>query len=172
MTKGYLSQDRAHLANLQRKRRAGVVRIDYMPSKQAACIMEFARAQAASSATATNSALLDALLIQWAELTGLNNQQKSKPMSSGAGPASCHPQTFTVMTSEQRPNRQVSARQPAPNGRKRCGAKRHCDGQPCNAWSEPGKQRCRFHGGRSSGPTSPMGRVRALQNLKQNRRPT
>lgn len=48
-----------------------------------------------------------------------------------------------------------------------CGARRHRDGQPCQARSEPGKLRCRFHGGCSSGPRTEEGRVRALANLRQ-----
>ena len=51
-----------------------------------------------------------------------------------------------------------------------CGAKRHRDGQPCQAKSEPGKRRCRFHGGRSTGPKTPEGEARALANLRQNQR--
>ena len=51
-----------------------------------------------------------------------------------------------------------------------CGAKRHRDGQPCQAKSEPGKRRCRFHGGRSTGPKTPEGKARALANLRQNQR--
>ncbi len=50
-----------------------------------------------------------------------------------------------------------------------CGAKRHRDGQPCQAKSEPGKRRCRFHGGRSTGPKTPEGKARALANLWRNR---
>lgn len=48
-----------------------------------------------------------------------------------------------------------------------CGAKRHRDGQPCKAMSEPGKRRCRFHGGRSTGPRTSEGKARALANLRQ-----
>src|SRR3546814_9322855 len=58
------------------------------------------------------------------------------------------------MTSEERP---------------RCGATRHRDGQPCQAPCEPGKQRCRFHGGRSTGPRTEAGKARALANLRQYR---
>jgi hypothetical protein len=50
-----------------------------------------------------------------------------------------------------------------------CGAKRHRDGQPCQALSEPGKERCRFHGGRSTGPRTPEGKERALANLRRGR---
>lgn len=55
--------------------------------------------------------------------------------------------------------------------RVQCGAKRHRDGQPCQAKSEPGKRRCRFHGGRSTGPKTPEGKARALANLRQYREP-
>ncbi len=57
-----------------------------------------------------------------------------------------------------------------PTQRVPCGAKRHRDGQPCQAKSEPGKRRCRFHGGRSTGPRTPEGRARALANLRQYRK--
>lgn len=43
--------------------------------------------------------------------------------------------------------------------RVRCGAKTR-KGAPCRGLSEPGKRRCRFHGGRSTGPRSPEGRER------------
>jgi hypothetical protein len=51
-----------------------------------------------------------------------------------------------------------------------CGGKRRRDGLPCQARSEPGKQRCRFHGGRSTGPRTEGGKARALANLKQFRK--
>ena len=51
--------------------------------------------------------------------------------------------------------------------RAQCGAKRHRDGMPCQALSEPGKRRCRFHGGRSTGPRTSEGKARALANLRQ-----
>src|SRR5687768_7677811 len=41
----------------------------------------------------------------------------------------------------------------------RCGAKNR-RGEPCAARWEPGKKRCRFHGGRSTGPRTPGGRAR------------
>lgn len=47
-----------------------------------------------------------------------------------------------------------------------CGAARHSDGQPCEALSEPGKKRCKFHGGRSTGPKTPEGKARSLANLR------
>ena len=50
-----------------------------------------------------------------------------------------------------------------------CGGRRHRDGKPCEALSEPGKRRCRFHGGRSTGPRTEAGKARSLANLRQNR---
>ncbi|WP_209599711.1 helix-turn-helix transcriptional regulator [Ruegeria sp. HKCCSA071] len=38
-----------------------------------------------------------------------------------------------------------------------CGAKTR-KGHPCRALSEPGKRRCRFHGGKSTGPRTEAGR--------------
>ncbi|MFZ2752651.1 MAG: HGGxSTG domain-containing protein [Lysobacteraceae bacterium] len=50
-----------------------------------------------------------------------------------------------------------------------CGAKRRRDGQPCQALSVPGKRRCKWHGGASTGPKTDEGRVRSLANLQQHR---
>lgn len=58
---------------------------------------------------------------------------------------------------------------PAVGSRVPCGAKRHRDGKPCEALSEPGKRRCRFHGGRSTGPRTEAGKARALANLRRGR---
>lgn len=66
--------------------------------------------------------------------------------------------------------RTTAARKPLrPQERVVCGARRHRDGQPCQAKSEPGKRRCRFHGGRSTGPCTAAGKARALANLRQYR---
>ena len=51
-----------------------------------------------------------------------------------------------------------------------CGAKRRRDGQPCQALSVPGKLRCKWHGGASTGPITDEGRVKSMANLRQNRR--
>lgn len=50
-----------------------------------------------------------------------------------------------------------------------CGAKRRRDGEPCQGLSVPGKFRCKWHGGASTGPRSEEGRARSLANLRQNR---
>ncbi|WP_428849225.1 HGGxSTG domain-containing protein [Thetidibacter halocola] len=43
-----------------------------------------------------------------------------------------------------------------------CGARTR-KGTPCRAKSEPGKRRCRFHGGCSTGPRTPEGRERIAE---------
>jgi hypothetical protein len=51
-------------------------------------------------------------------------------------------------------------------GRLLCGAKTRAGGC-CQVRAEPGKARCRFHGGKSTGPKTPAGRARiaAVQRL-------
>jgi len=48
-----------------------------------------------------------------------------------------------------------------------CGA-RNRKGMPCRNKSEPGKQRCKFHGGKSTGARTPEGieRIRQAQRLR------
>jgi hypothetical protein len=52
-------------------------------------------------------------------------------------------------------------------GRRLCGAKTRAGGY-CKVRAEPGKARCRFHGGKSTGPKTPAGRARiaAVQRLR------
>lgn len=50
-----------------------------------------------------------------------------------------------------------------------CGARRRRDGQPCEALSVPGKRRCRWHGGCSTGPRTDAGKAKAMANLPQYR---
>ena len=45
------------------------------------------------------------------------------------------------------------------NGRLLCGAKTRAGGR-CPVRAEPGRARCRFHGGKSTGPRTPAGRAR------------
>lgn len=44
-----------------------------------------------------------------------------------------------------------------------CGAKTTRRGTPCRNKSEPGRKRCKFHGGRSTGPKTPEGRARIAE---------
>lgn len=47
-----------------------------------------------------------------------------------------------------------------------CGAKTR-KGLPCRAKSEPGKRRCRFHGGMSTGAKTPEGRARQVEGIRR-----
>lgn len=46
--------------------------------------------------------------------------------------------------------------------RVRCGARTR-KGTPCRSLSEPGRRRCRFHGGKSTGPQTPEGLARIAE---------
>ncbi len=48
----------------------------------------------------------------------------------------------------------------------RCGAKAKSTERPCRARALA-NGRCKYHGGLSTGPKTPKGRERALQNLRQ-----
>ncbi len=153
MADGYLSRDREHLARMQRERRRLYPRIDYMPSREAAAVFAARKAQESpGSAAGTNGAVLDAILLEWAEMTGISYGEIEPPMT--LAPAQSGPSPT--------PEYMTLARQMV---RVRCGARRHRDGEPCQAWSEPGRRRCRFHGGRSTGPRTPEGKARVAKNL-------
>jgi hypothetical protein len=64
----------------QRARRARHPRIDYYPGPIALAVIDAVRAQARPRTVAgTNSGILDAIVTEWAALTGINNQGKSNP---------------------------------------------------------------------------------------------
>lgn len=50
--------------------------------------------------------------------------------------------------------------------RVRCGARTR-KGTPCRALSEPGKKRCKFHGGKSTGARTPEGKERIAEAQRQ-----
>jgi hypothetical protein len=54
---------------------------------------------------------------------------------------------------------------PPPGKRHKCGAKTRA-GHPCRATAMKKTNRCRHHGGLSTGPTSPEGKARATLNLR------
>ena len=51
-------------------------------------------------------------------------------------------------------------------GRRLCGAKTRA-GSCCQVRAEPGKARCRFHGGKSTGPKTEAGRNRIAEAQRQ-----
>ena len=52
------------------------------------------------------------------------------------------------------------------NGRLLCGAKTRAGGR-CQVRAEPGRARCRFHGGKSTGPRTPAGRARISEAQRE-----
>lgn len=163
----YLSRDRQHLASMQRKRRKRMVRVDYMPGREAVAILQAKRAQLQpGSLSATNSAMLDAILTEWAQLTGIKYSEVSKPPTSAKRPefsdtsarandsGFCHP-TKGIKKATDSMARVI------------CGARRRRDGLPCQALSVPGKQRCKWHGGSSTGPKTERGKQASRANLRQ-----
>jgi len=139
-----------------------MVRIDYMPSREALAVFEARRArERPGTGAATNGAILDAILAEWAEMTGINCKEIERPKSLGNQAIS--PQFEALIMTlgiEGKPKQR----------RVVCGAKRHRDGKPCQALSEPGKRRCRFHGGRSTGPKTPEGKAKCAANLPNGRK--
>lgn len=155
METGRLSCNRERVARSQRVRRARMVRIDYMPGKEAVAILERVRLQRIpGSQGATNSAILDDVLLDWSRL------------SAGAG----LPQKPTSKVERNRPAAPMPALVRQTVAKAQCGAVRHRDGNPCQARPEPGKKRCRFHGGRSTGPRTPEGKARCAANLPNRRK--
>lgn len=63
-----------------------------------------------------------------------------------------------------RQSARTNAKIEAKNKRHRqpCGAQTR-KGAPCRNLSEPGRRRCKFHGGRSTGPTTPEGKARIAE---------
>ncbi len=248
---GYLSKNRPYLAAMQRQRRAKMVRIDYMPGKAARDAIEAMRARSRpGTPSATNSAVIDAIVTEWGRLTGINYSQLDEAKTPATTPAvaehyarmrlSSDSETSTParMTSDNLaecaggragaspaapelpdasqaracasdfdPRHAKPAHPLAPDApefidtsmranesglchakragahanksggmpimanqaRVICGAKRRRDGQPCQGLSVPGKRRCKWHGGASTGPRTDAGRARSLANLRQYR---
>ena len=54
--------------------------------------------------------------------------------------------------------------------RRYCDAWRKCHGGYCRNWPVPGKTRCRFHGGLSTGPQTSEGKARAVSAMVEGRR--
>ncbi|WP_425507831.1 HGGxSTG domain-containing protein [Thermomonas beijingensis] len=54
---------------------------------------------------------------------------------------------------------------PVTSNARRCGADTRA-GRPCRCKPEPGKTRCRNHGGCSTGPKTPEGKARSAQNRR------
>lgn len=190
--------DRHPTANAcQRSRRKRYPRIDYYPSAEA---LELVRANLGDYYPDNIlSGVIDRIVIEWAEANGqragIKYGEVEKPMTAATAAGVCRPvRAGAYESGDGLPEFLPSSRtrggandsgeglppwieswltkSHARDAAKRvtCGARRHRDGQPCKAKSEPGKLRCKWHGGRSTGPRTDEGKARALANLKQNRR--
>jgi hypothetical protein len=53
--------------------------------------------------------------------------------------------------------------------KQRCGAKLHRKPKWCKRWPVPGKNRCRLHGGLSTGARTPDGKAKALMAMREGR---
>ena len=189
MTDGYLSKDRDRLNRMQRERRASLVRIDYHPDADVLALIEAKRPP--FGVQSTNSAVLNAIVREWAEATGIKCREVERAKTSAASGVSVR--IAPACANEAGENRSF---QPVPRARVTpetsgesarfatlrasesgpviakcqrvpCGGKRRRDGQPCQALSVPGKRRCKWHGGASTGPVTPEGKARALANLRR-----
>lgn len=163
----------------QRARRARRPRIDYYPSPGALAAIEARRSR---YGPANNySGILDAIIAEWAQAEHPNKAAIDPPALQAPGIS--YQYARARITSERPPRpqpelhnasracapaRMTSAGRPNPGAvRVICGAKRRRDGQPCQALSVPGKRRCKWHGGCSTGPKTSAGRRRSQGNLRQ-----
>ena len=174
MTEGHLSKDRCWINKGQRARRARHPRIDYYPSDNALAIVKAKLGPYAPTNSYTG--VLDAIVGEWAELTGINKREIETPMTAARAPElsdALRARAYDFGADLPIWGEAWLAANRAKQASRRviCGARRHRDGQPCRAKSEPGKRRCKWHGGCSTGPRTESGKARALGNLKQNRRP-
>lgn len=173
----------------QRARRAAHPRIDYYPSPDALAVIESRRTR--YGPTNNKSGIIDTIIAEWVALAGLcadkaekhptpatppelRHQNAHARMSSGTltkcasirtGQASTMPEFSPA--SHARAGANDSGMDEARKVRVTCGARRRRDGQPCEALSVPGKLRCKWHGGCSTGPRTDEGRTRAMANLCQ-----
>ncbi len=163
MNDGYLSKDRDYINKGQRERRAKLKRIDYMPSEQAAAIIDGKRGRYYPMNIV--SGVIDAIVIEWASDRNLIDQN-SKPHESGK-----RPEFVDQYARANDSGDWLLKRLALLNANKRvvCGAKTQ-SGRPCRAKSLPSKKRCKWHGGCSTGPKTIEGKAKALANLRQNRR--
>lgn len=166
---------------LQRSRRTGKPRIDYYPAPDALTALE---ARKTAYPPANNyTGILDVIVRKWAAIKGIALPSKGATPATGRGygpnvsaqlrstsglpclTAGRHPE-LRPPSRPRAPARLTPARQDiAKPVRVVCGARRRRDGLPCEALSVPGKRRCKWHGGCSTGPRTDERRARALSNL-------
>lgn len=134
----------------QRARRKRTARVDYFPTPEAGALMESLRGS--QRPWNTNSGILNAIVAEWAALTG-----GQRPRVPGINPH--------TRANDFGPN-PILARlfsNPA-----ECGARTR-SGQPCHSTRLGKGGKCKWHGGRSTGPRTADGKARALMNLSRGR---
>ena len=157
----YLSRDPERINANQRARRTKMRRLDYMPSREALRVIENRRAECRpGSMQATNSAVIDSIILAWAAATGINYKTVRSPMASAASPE---------LSDEYARANDFGGRR-ADNRVEQCGARTRA-GTPCKSKPASANGRCKWHGGASTGPRTADGKSRALANLRQFRAP-
>lgn len=184
----YLSKDRDHLNKGQRQRRARNPRIDYYPSQDALAVIEAKRGRWLP--WNNKSGILDAIVTQWADLTGIkyrkvenakssvmspeidNQYARTSDFGAKLGANATDPAPLSGITAHfgQARARELSTVARAKKNHVICGASART-GKPCRGKSLPGKRRCKWHGGCSTGPRTDAGKAKAKANLKQFRPP-
>jgi hypothetical protein len=164
----------------QRARRARLPRIDYEPAPE--CLAIIRANLGRSYPDCILSGVIDRIVREWAEdrgqWTGIKYSLFSKPMTTAAGPefpyamaradesgVAAGVSASTTRARDFGKPAGVSGPVRAP-ARKACGARTKA-GTPCQSKPLPGKTRCKWHGGASTGPTSNEGKRTALANLRQ-----
>jgi len=136
----------------QRERRKRLDRVDYYPSPTARATLEAVRDPRAQ--LGTNSQILDFIVSDWARLVGVQDPELMDNYARTR--MSLHQEATEARTFSSKPMRAL---------RVVCGAKRRSDGKPCEALSVPGRLRCKWHGGFSTGPRTVEGKARVAANL-------
>lgn len=115
----------------------------------------------------TRSGVLNAILAEWLVLARIELPAGFQPKTS-ATDAAIVAQYARASDFGVRLDRVLAGVQARSKVTKRviCGARTQSD-RPCRGKSLPGKQRCKWHGGKSTGPKSAEGRAKALRNLRQ-----
>ena len=189
-------QSKARALALQRRRRQGVKRIDYQPSAQ---VLALITPELRPYVGGDYSSVIDRLILKAAGVApeSPHTSRRCAPATElGAAtaedaigrPLRAGAHDFDESANEAKDWRQVptGARDSEPlptwapghlarcatrdaNKRVPCGGRRRSDGKPCEALSVPGKRRCKWHGGYSTGPRTAEGKAKVAANLRKRR---
>lgn len=136
----------------QRQRRAKGARVDYYPTPEALAFIDSLRAG----------------YLPWNNYTGILNAILADCVASGG----LKKREITQRTARSAPpmpeflHAYARANDFGAGVRKSCGARTKA-GTACGTQPLPGKCRCKWHGGCSTGPRTAEGKAKALANLRQ-----